>query len=486
MSMMVNTNVFALNALRNAKSVGSKQAVASARLSSGLKINSAADDAAGMAISEKMKAQIRGMRQAQQNTEDGINLIKTMDGGMNEIQDMFIRQRELIIQGMNDTNSDEDRDKIQMEIDQLTAEIGAVADRVEYNKIPLLNLPVTGEWVTVPGGTYTIPGYMPSPVTLYSNFYMSNNPLTNIQLQQSIKNSTLNPGALQEYHYDNGSGTITTLTFNIEQYILSYDAANGEDFKDFVSNVLFADPNNIKPADAQYFAERTAAALQEGLRVATGDNSITISGVYDDADGRIKFGMTSPSNSKINCYTCWSIPDSNGFGHNIIHMAFEQQTAPGGVVVQPPYVPEKTIVVPDYTKWIDANSPLWIQNGANDGQGTFVDRYDCRPEALGTKFLFLKPFEVAEQSLIVLDSAFGKVNEYRGKAGAQQNRLEHTDNSLAVAFENLEQANSRIADTDMAKEMMELTKANILQQASVAMLAQASQIPQTVLQLLKV
>ena len=138
---IIATNVPALNAHRSLKNVDSLAATASERLSGGLRINRAADDASGLAISEKMKAQIRGLNQAQRNTQDGISLIITMEGGMNEIQEMMRRQRTLLIQGLNDTNTDEDRDMMQLEIDQLTAEIGGIAERTTFNTIPLLNVP---------------------------------------------------------------------------------------------------------------------------------------------------------------------------------------------------------------------------------------------------------------------------------------------------------------------------------------------------------
>jgi flagellin-like hook-associated protein FlgL len=156
-------------------------------------------------------------------------------------------------------------------------------------------------------------------------------------------------------------------------------------------------------------------------------------------------------------------------------------------------------------KKIKGQDPLYIQCGANSGQGMFINRYDCRPEALYrgvfnpnvitinvngipkdiklTK-LVTKPWEEATASLEAIDYAFGNVNSYRARAGAQQNRLEFTSNSLAVSFTNLEEANSRITDADMAKEMMNLTKSNVLMQAGMSILAQANSIPQDVLTLL--
>jgi flagellin-like hook-associated protein FlgL len=138
MSLVVSTNMMALNTHRNLKGINYSIGKTSARLSGGLRINTAADDAAGLAISEKMRAQIRSLFKAERNTLDGISLIQTAEGGMNEIQEMLRRQRELIIQALNDTNADGDKDKIQLEINQLSAEISDTAYKTEFNGIKVL------------------------------------------------------------------------------------------------------------------------------------------------------------------------------------------------------------------------------------------------------------------------------------------------------------------------------------------------------------
>jgi len=141
MSSIINTNILGINAHRNLKISGEKNALASAKLSSGLRVNSAADDAAGLAISSGMAAQIRGLKQAERNVGDGISLIQTAEGGMSEVSSILLRQRELIIQALNDTYTDDDRDKMQIEISQLSKEIDALANNTQFNNIPLLNIP---------------------------------------------------------------------------------------------------------------------------------------------------------------------------------------------------------------------------------------------------------------------------------------------------------------------------------------------------------
>ena len=145
---VVNTNVLAINSHRALKNVGNAQAKASGRLSSGLRINSAADDAAGLAISEKMRGQVRGLNQASRNSQDGISLIQTAEGGIQEVNNMVQRIRELVVQAANETNQAEDRDKVQTEIDQLKNEIDAMTGRVEFNSKKLINGDLSSGGVT--------------------------------------------------------------------------------------------------------------------------------------------------------------------------------------------------------------------------------------------------------------------------------------------------------------------------------------------------
>jgi flagellin len=271
-NMVVNTNILALNSHRSLKQVGNQQSRASARLSSGLRINSASDDAAGLAISEKMRTQIRGLNQASRNAQDGISLVQTAEGGMQEINNMVQRIRELAIQSANDTNTDEDRGQIQKEVAQLKLEIDAMADRVEFNKKRLLD------------------------------------------------------------------GSIQTISLQVGA-------------------------NTNQRTNVSLTSMKTTVLLIDGI-------DLTVSGNNVDAD------------------------------------------------------------------------------------------------------------------LTALDRALQTIAGDRATLGAVQNRLEYTIKSLDISSENLSASESRIRDTDMAKEMMNLTKANVLQQAATAMLAQANQAPQSVLQLL--
>jgi len=438
--MIIQTNIKALDAHRNTKSVASRQFKSAERLSSGLRLNSAADDAAGLAISEKMKAQIRGLNQAQRNSEYGIDLIRTMEGGMDGIQDMMIRQRELIIQALNDTNTDSDKQNIQLEIDQLTAEIASLADRVEYNTLPLLNVPGEGYWIPGSSVGMTLPTGALFP-----------NPTSATPGHASITVS---------------EGTTFTVKVTVEPQYLSGNwpdliiyAPNGEKFGynqgGFFNTSSLPSTVNPNAAASVYY---------------TGYNNIATSNPHVEY-----FTITDVTAAGAGQ---WMVGMSNQGGNKPITFSLSVEGVDADTL-------EDLTVIPHGTQDIYVPSELWIQCGANREQGTWVNRYDCRPQSLGISGLVTWPTDAATQSLVNLDNAFGRVNEFRATCGAQQNRLEYTASSLAISALNLEASNSRIADADIAKEMMNLVKANVLQQAGTAMLSQANQAPEAVLQLLR-
>ena len=288
-NMVVRTNIFSLNAHRNMRNVGLEQGRASSRLSSGYRINSAADDAAGLAISETMRAQIRGLDQASRNAQDGQALIQTAEGGMNEITNMMQRIRELLVQASNDTNTTVNRQQLQMEITQLTAEISALAGRVQFN----------------------------------------------------------------------------------------------------------------------------------GMSLLQGDPPNTNTGLAGD-DGE-----------------------------------------------------------------------LWFQIGPNSEQG-FTVSLRAAAESIRNAHTELYSIDIEDESgreisdhIDEINTLMNAINLERAGLGAAQNRMDYTIRSLEISSENLSDAESRVRNADMAREMMRFTMANVLQQASVSMLTQANQLPNNLLQLLR-
>ncbi|MDW2876654.1 MULTISPECIES: flagellin Hag [Bacillaceae] len=303
--MRINHNIAALNTHRQLSSASNAQAKNMEKLSSGLRINRAGDDAAGLAISEKMRGQIRGLDQASRNAQDGISLIQTAEGALNETHSILQRMRELAVQSSNDTNTATDRGELQKELDQLVDEIDRIAGNTEFNT-------------------------------------------------QNLTGAKDNTGAF--------TGAAQTFTFHI-------GANQGQNIELSINSMDAARLGTKDPADA---TGATFTATVQSLRTA--------------ADGT---------------------------------------------------------------------------GGALNSQGT------------------------ADTAITTINNAIEMVSAERSKLGANQNRLEHTINNLGTSSENLTAAESRIRDVDMAKEMMESTKNGILSQAAQAMLAQANQQPQGVLQLLR-
>lgn len=384
---VINTNVLALNSHRNLGKVGTAQRKASQRLSSGLRINSAADDAAGLAISEKMRAQIRGLDQASKNAQDAQSLIQTAEGGLQEIDNMVQRIRELVVQASNDTNDQEvdpadlkaqgDRQKIQDEINALVEEIDAMADRVQFNNKTLLD------------------------------------------------------------------GTYAGATEAVDAADPDYTAITAPDFTDLKSTT----------AGTGLGALVTAF---DGEKTETNWNAIKseIAGYTAGTDGATQ-EMLDAANAAIEA----------------------AEVAAGKVEAQ------------DATEGKD----LYFQIGANAGQGIKLNIQSVKSDTLGigdgtgkaTLDVVKATGDEINGYLDTLDSALTKVTTERSKLGAVENRLEYAKNSLDISSENLSASESRIRDADMAKEMMNLVQANVLQQAATAMLAQANQAPQSVLQLLQ-
>lgn len=373
--MRINHNIAALNTYRQLSSnnAGSQKAIE--KLSSGLRINRAGDDAAGLAISEKMRSQIRGLETASRNAQDGISLIQTAEGALNETHSILQRMRELAVQAENGTNTDEDRGALNEEYTALVAEITRIGDDTEFNTKKVLN------------------------------------------------------------------GTIATGA--VSSVGASLVAANG--IVDIVNN-------------------GASAAADYTLAYDEDTTTLTLSSASQSKSESIK--LTPPT------------------GFNTAEIEF----ASLGITVKVNAALDGDIAATN-TFAVAAGSGLSLQIGANDGQSMLISIGDMRSTALGgtTKLNATNVSTVANATaaLTSIEEALEEVSAQRSKLGAYQNRLEHTINNLSTSAENLTAAESRIRDVDMAQEMMEFTKNSILMQASQAMLAQANQQPQGVLQLLR-
>jgi flagellin len=379
--MRINHNIAALNSYRQLALNNANGAKSLEKLSSGYRINRAGDDAAGLALSEKMRSQIKGLSQAQRNAQDGISLIQTAEGALAETHSILQRMRELVVQANNGTYSDSDRISIQQEISELIDEVDGIAGRTEFNGKNLL------------------------------------------QGNIGIKADT----------------------------------------------------------SAGSYAAMTAAGLSFDVTNAEAGTTYTFSYVDDSNDLTLSAGGVSQTLSDIATANVISAGTTLNFDKLGITVTFASDTniaSDGDIAID-----GDTLVTA-----ADADKTS-IQIGANKDQYLNIAIADMRAGSIG-KVAANTLADVNVNSLTfnenldIIDKAIEDVSAQRSNLGAYQNRLEHTINNLGAAEENLTASESRIRDVDMAKEMMEFTKNNILTQAATAMLAQANMLPQGVLQLL--
>ena len=400
--MRIQHNINALNSLRQLGTNNANTGKNLEKLSSGYRINRAGDDAAGLAISEKMRGQIRGLEQAQQNANDGISLIQTAEGGLNETHAILQRMRELANQSANGTYQDKvDRENLQKEVDALTSEIDRIATSTHFNKIDLLNGSLGGAAkVTTTAGSVV-------------------------------------------------AGTTGTGDADIAQkYELDFIGKTG-------SNVI---GSSIKIGGSTYEFVEAAGDVTSGntaVVVAKNADATAIATAFNGAM-TAPIGYTKAASTSKVTLTETALDDDSTVA------ALDIKQEGGGVTFQ-----------------IGANG--------KDDQRVSLNIADMSSKGLGIDKDTIKISSQidAREAIELIDNAINTVSGTRADLGALQNRLEHTVNNLGVTTENLTAAESRIRDVDMAKEMMQYTKNNILTQAAQAMLAQANQQPQGVLQLLQ-
>lgn len=426
--MRIQHNIAALNTHRNLTANQSQSAKNLEKLSSGYKINRAGDDAAGLAISEKMRAQIKGLDMATKNSQDSISLIQTAEGALNETHSILQRMRELAVQSSNDTNVSGDRDALQQEITQLTEEIDRIANTTEFNTQKLLD----GSFK----GTFQIGA--------------------NEGQDMSLDIGKMGAAAL---------GLVSKTTVQA----------------DVTADLTAAGSKAL--ADGVYTVNAAGDALQDSTGNQVG--TIAAGGVvtlndgaeytFDDATaaaGSLKDGTITIKDGKGTLETSMTATGSKLAAGN--YEIVDTQVIKDGKVVGKESATSGTydITIGDGSVSI-TKADLNLETALTAGAKFTVKGVDVstREQATGT--------------ITAIDTAIKSVSDQRSALGAVQNRLEHTINNLGTASENLTAAESRIRDTDMAAEMMAFTKNNILTQAAQSMLAQANQAPQGVLQLLQ-
>lgn len=601
--MIISHNLAAASAHRKTQESARNSSSHLQKLSSGQRIDRASDDAAGLAISEKMRSQIRGLDQANRNIQDGISLVQTAEGGLQEISAILQRQRELIVQGLNDTYTNNDRLKIESEIQELTDEINHISQSTSYNTINLLarddykiladrSSSSTNTFLSEPPTittvqktvVYAASGTPPEArhLTSNSNTSSTTQTYTNTNVITPITSQDSGQG-YNEYNVDTYTTTKTDTERSVYETLApttdpqysapDYWYASGMNPTWFgpktlghvygtMSEIVQVDgmmrpveytsrsnTGTVPAWDHMWFPDSDVSIKR--LRTILPDHSMQIEyiinngnstdtnvklsnlvnppdhSVMTDANGLlIPYGVTSinsPSGNTTYTMTGTEANASITFDNSLGSLTPTQLAIHNPAGGQPTINFDWDVSLPSQSsltlafkygpfslnldvfertnetevstriettsnvkiKDIDYITPkLTVQAGANQGQHMDIPLFNVQADALGITTMGLLLPSIQEQALSRVDKAISKISNIRGIYGSIQNRMAHALNNTSNAAENLSNTESRIRDADMAKEMLEYTKSNILSQAAQAMLTQSNQSPQSVLQLL--
>ena len=498
MGMVVRSNIMALNANRQLGMNNSQVSKSLEKLSSGYKINRAGDDASGLAISEKMKAQIKGLETASTNSQDGISLVQTAEGALTEVHDMLNRMVELAGKAANGTiDSETDRAALQDEMNSLLDEIDRIAESTDFNGIKLLNGDLATNTVKL------------GNIKLGAGTASTTEAATAATTTQTIGAGTAAAAKLT-VEYTDANGKLQSVT-------VDYTGATGaNDNATAIRDALKANSELSALFDIGGSAADitfTAKTAGEGGVKVTG---MTTSDAAGTAIGKLTFKDGTDAYEKVTNGAQQDLAAGdkvtvNGTVYEFVANAGDKVTTEGAVAVL--VGADKDDSIANLNKALESEG-VTVEKATNDllfkpmsnGKGLSLqigatgDAYNkvtinvgnMSSKGLGIdnlRNIGIMSQDAASAALDQIkngaDSAINTVSSVRAELGAMQNRLEHTINNLDVAAENMQSANSQIRDTDMAKEMMEYTKKNVLTQAAQAMLAQANQQPQSILQLLQ-
>lgn len=481
MAMVVQHNMQAMNSARMLGITSNAQAKSTEKLSSGYKINRAADDAAGLSISEKMRKQMRGLDRASTNAQDGVSAVQTAEGALTEVHDMLQRMNELAVQASNGTNSQSDRESIQNEVDQLTTEIDRVSETTKFNEMYLLkgnSDPNQTKTVTMTGhdagldklraaGNYNTMVANQNDASLSSFAF-------EVDMSKLGKGNKVNIGGKDYTIIESVADTAEKASDN--QYGTSHINANGS---------LATDDTKITQGRA---LQLIAQALGQANNI--GD---TNSKKYADAPKiDASTGATTAANVKVKT-GAWATTDKFSDKDAL-------STTMGGTDLKAAKAIQTTNVTFFVKKATNTTQQALNFNLHVGADADMNNKIGVGIEEMSSKYLGVKNLDVvgkdengnnkddggiaATYAIDAIADAVAKVSAQRSSLGAVQNRLEHTINNVDNVVENTTAAESRIRDTDMADEMVTYSKNNILAQAGQSMLAQANQSTQGVLSLL--
>ncbi|WP_043650229.1 flagellin N-terminal helical domain-containing protein [Chitinilyticum litopenaei] len=533
---VINTNIPSLNAQRNLdKSQGDLQQSLQ-RLSSGLRINSAKDDAAGLAISERMTSQIRGSTQAQRNANDGVSLSQTAEGALGEMSNILQRIRELAVQSGNATNSEGDRQAINAEVTQLTSELERFAQTTQFNGQKLFDGTFTAAVYQI--GANANETILATTANLRTNQYgtyqIGNGNGTGAKTISNVLTSgaTFAPGATGTVNAAgvavaaSGTFSINGISISVEttdmareiaakinqagtgvlasartETVLSMGsgtftlavASKSSTFQSVTFNI--ADGNNNGSIDADEYSQAVAAFNAKSSQTGVTAQVET----FTNSAGTTTYGVKLVASDGSNIALSSASGVASGFGGDVTQWNFDPVASVGnnqymssgsvfpGGSTGTAYFAGQVVLNSSNSYSVTTNTASFTSGvfyTATDGSSVFASGMSYQADLKTVEKLDVSNVENATQALRIVDDALTTINDQRSKFGALQSRFGATISNLAVTTENLSAARSRIRDADFAAETAALTRAQILQQAGTAMLSQANQLPQQVLSLL--
>jgi len=485
--MIISHNLMAISTKRHLGITDKSKEKSTKKLSSGYKINLAADDAAGLAISEKMRRQIRGLQQASFNTQDGISLVQIADGAMSEIHEMLHRGTELSIKAANGTLSEDDRAYIQEELDQITKEIDSISVRTLFNETPVLlaqdykiadDIIIKGSmpsWVDM--GNSLTAGYMEDVYETLKSYNEIDSITGNIIATGTA--SITHEAAVLDFSQFTGSATqindlvsggfYSTCCTCFSHYSIMFVDESSNSMEQSGNHYIYK-VGIQGVTDVDDLMDRIIAATNNGnpnnhfTKIAA-DKSNKQLIVYDDRSNTSSSVSPSNSSNKIQ-WTEWDYPQFN------VTAGIDRGLFGSGVA----YKSDNTA---------KDKKDIILQVGAEAGDELYIKLPSISSMLLGISDINVITRTGAQHGITAFKNAVKYINAERSRMGAYQNRLEHIINNLDNVSENTQVAESAIRDTNMAEEMIGFSSHNILSQAGQSMLAQANQIPQGIISLLQ-
>ena len=478
MALVINTNIASLSAQRGLGKTQDMLSRSLQRLSTGLRINSAKDDAAGLAISTRMTSEIRGLNQAVRNANDGVSLAQTAEGAMQETGNILQRIRELAVQAANSTNTDSDRNSLNLEVQQLISEYDRIASETEFNGQKLLTGSFSGNFqigasvgqtisIAVSDMRGTAVGATSTYTTVYNEDQATLAARIRGQYAGAFSSSTINGVGLTDVAADNNSlAKINAINaVSGSSGVSAFSHGNGLNSAANMADGAASSTGDfvINGVEIGSTAGGTAAQMVAAINAKTSETGVTAVGA---AAADLILVNNSGEAITVNVKTA-NVATITGFAAGETTVA---AGANGAIVLS-----------------TDLGGAFTVDADATAAAMGYTDQATLTAAKADKSVVTMAVTSVSDaySAMLTVDEALMQISTERSTLGAVQNRFESTIANLQNVSENLSAANSRILDADFAAETAELTKTQILQQAGVAMLAQANMLPQTVLSLLQ-